>query len=509
MNAVRIGIVAIAVCVALRAVPALRANPFPWLSSRYALQSRQCGFLPAFQAELRRESAQPVEAKALSRAWKSLAAMSKAQDDGQRDIPLFHQLRAATDVKLLTALPTEQLTPWVTHPTDQLAAACIAASRQLTADTNHDEAGACLRDGVRMVRLLHQVSANWKQWLMACHAEQNLLREIAEWGADDKVTEAELRTAFVELQDITKSLISPKAMLCNRTSYLGWVLHTDADPQSVELYRTLDSQSRLLATLIHREDIAATIPHRTPEPSELMRCAQIVALCELLTSAQYWPNDDVETHASTVLRDDVVRILLTTDDRGLDLKNEPVLRSEPLRGSPEFQTFVATLTDERATLLILELQAWRRQHGEFPNSLQDLLATEWRQEFHAGRAGFSPVYLHVPVTGDVFGYSGTGLDKPITALAGTADERIIPPQQPLLWSRSSPESMNLTTRKIDWFTPTVSVDGRQGVGTAPADASSQNQLRRLSHAVPGQIHLEWSHTRRHRCLDCGEVDFAD
>lgn len=326
---------------------------------------------------------------------------------------------------------------------------------------------------------------------MACHAEQNLLREIAEWAADDKVTAAELRTAFVELQDTTKSLISPEAMLCNRTSYLGWLLHTDADPQSMELYRTLDLQSGLLATLMHREDIAATLRRAKLEPSELMRCAQIVAMCELLTSAQYWPNDDVETQASTVLQDDVVRILLTTYDRSLDLKNEPVLRSEPLRGSPEFQTFVSTLTHERATLLILELQARRRQHGEFPNSLKDLMVTEWRQGFHAGRAGFSPVYLHVPATGDVFGYSGTGLDKPITALSGTADERIIPPLQPLLWSRSSPESVNLTTRKTDWFTPTVSVDGKQGVGAASADASSQNQLPRSSAAVPGRIHLEW------------------
>ena len=370
-------------------------------------------------------------------------------------IEAFEQMRQLSDDQLIESFDQELLSPRSLLPSPIIAQVAVNAARSHTATGQHLEAGKCMLDGIRIIRLLNQLTANWDQWTTNCIAERTVLRELAEWAAGDEISFAELKEVFQALRTVAATEMSPIPMLNNR--YYYWVaLMFDpavANDQPYAVHGALQNWQQTWR--VNR-----------------FRYVKTLNVITALTSREFGGNDVAQTLTIDETEIPAVnprlflhRVLWSMPDYGQDLESDPLLRHDNIQDSAEYANLLATVRAERATMLILELQAYRRQHGGFPKTLDDLRSDSWTNAFSANGEMLQRTYFSVPGSGDTFGYSAAGMDTPMVMPDGKASVRILQPGQPVLWSGNSPDVVDFDTRNrfaALWF------------GKALAEATSSN-----------------------------------
>ncbi|MEZ6031860.1 MAG: hypothetical protein R3C17_02115 [Planctomycetaceae bacterium] len=345
----------------------------------------------------------------------------------------FDKLRALRDDEILTGFNQSwrnQVTRYEWH-SYRIAETVIDRSREQFKAGQHQEAGRCLTDGIRLIRVLNQVSVSWGEWSENNHGECRLLREIARWSAEDAVSTGDLHATASHLRTLTQKELSPVAMLNNRYNVL---LLIQANPSIV------DSKNFDFIKFTQWNRLSST------EQARLVRVFRMITAMTLNefaagTESMWGVNDSnaVPTETRKLLQ----RILRSTTDCGLNLAKDPMVLGdlESSEQSSVFHTLRSTTTLERATLLILELQSYRRRFAEFPRSLDVLMSSDW-----LGEEEPLPADTFVSATGERFGYSSAGAGFSV-AIPNDDIIRVIAPNQPLLWSRSHPAAIDSMARK--------------------------------------------------------------
>ena len=401
-------------------------------------------------------------------------------------IDSFNRLCSLTESDAIAAMPLQLQTPWSVLPSMTIAECAIQNARLLMAEEKFADAATSLVDGVRLIRVVNQMSANWDQWATNCLAERTVLREVAAWAARDQISEDLLRATYLQMSDIMHDELSPAAMLRNRYFFMVaslWNPHV----QTLEQRTGIEHWTRWQQT-------PAT------EKSRFVRLLQLITRSGL---NEFGTEADVSEIANTP--DGIsgmpgllltARLLQTSPDFGLYLEDELALTGFSSHPSQHQQTLWSTATAERAALLILELQTWRRRHGSFPEQLQRLTNDDWTADFPRGQAELPMRPFFVPGTGQVFGYSPGGIADSVKVTEPNGDVRIIPSNQPMLWSNGQPEAVSFATRNLlahRWLAPALQTPAAQDAQTSgtAATISFEDHTLRWEAADPSLIQLNW------------------
>ena len=328
----------------------------------------------------------------------------------------------------------------------------VEAADQLRQQGELDEAWRVLQAGLAITEYLPQQIIYAHQLKTCWDARQLIQQEIHAWAADPQQTVERLRKAYTSLESKGMSgVVSAVPMWEHR--YAVW-------RQAIEQPKS--EAGKLLG------DYAFV--HRTsywPPPCEVQR---LVRLMGVMTASDLRPTEKLTVHdadgkaASVVTPEDLQRWQATTlptpyafgDARMLDVR--PVVASET------------------ATTLVLRLQIYRLEHGQFPESLDEL-----RDD------GFGDVPRD-PATGGLFGYAPHGFDVPTVLAAdeGTGgDDFLIPPEMPLLWSPDTTQPQPAQFGQLMLLLPNAIYDLNKlhDLKTAPTPCSAIRPKKRWLNAV--------------------------
>ena len=424
-------------------------------------------------------------------AWVDLQMVENGAD--QATVPpgvdRFNRLRSLSESEAIATMPLELQNPWSVLPSMTIAECAVQNARSLIAERKFAEAADSLVDGARLIRIINKMSANWDQWATNCLAERTVLREVAAWAANDQISEEVLRATHRQLSDVLQNELSPASMLSNRYFFMVACLW-NPEVKALRLQTGVEH-------LTHWQQTPAT------EKARFVKLLQLITLSGLsefgteadraeVTSRQ----DDIRGMHGIML---TARLLQTSPDFGLNLNDDLAFTLASHHPSQRQQTLWSTVTAERAALLILELQTWRRRHGHFPESLEMLTAEDWISSFPRGQADLPLSRFFVPDSGLVFGYSATGINDPVAIPSHNGDIRIIPANQPMLWSYGQPEAVSFATRHLSahgwlrWMPQALKTQparDAQTFGTTAAITFDDHTLQWQA-ADPSLIHLNW------------------
>lgn len=249
-------------------------------------------------------------------------------------------------------LPPKLKQPWVTYPAQPLAFAVIQDAESLLKGDEPFKAMEGLIKGAYLLRFLQQQASSWDQYYWSMELEQYVLQHLHHVAADDQLQPEQLKIGARDLAEFIENPIDVAWMLANREAVYRQVLH-----RSGYLWE------------LHKDN-AERNPLFNARFTERMRFLNLMFLSDNATMYNGYP---AETS-------DMQRWIATTITTGTDLLQDPgfhgdrdrVKNSQVIWGN--FRKPQHELQDtERATWLILQAQAYRREHGEFPNDVKTLL----------------------------------------------------------------------------------------------------------------------------------------
>jgi hypothetical protein len=393
-------------------IPATSSPLFPWLKHLNTASPELANGSAHNDSESIQTSANPLSFESLGHDY-DLQIKSE-----------FDKLRALSDDEILTGFNQSwrnQVTRYEWH-CYRIAETVIDRSREHTKAGQHQEAGRCLTDGIRLIRVLNQVSVSWGEWSGNNHGERQLLREIAQWAADDAVSTDDLRATAVHLRTLTQKELSPVAMLNNRYYIL---LLIQVNPSII------DSKQFDFIKFTQWKQLSSTEQARLVSVFRMIT-AMTLNEFEVGTESTWSVNDT--NGIPTETRKFLQRILHSTTDCGLNLAKDPMVLGdlESSEQSSVFHTLRSTTTLERSTQLILELQLYRRRFAEFPRSLDILTSSDW-----LGEEEPLPADTFVSAAGERFGYSSAGAGFPV-AIPNDDFIRVIAPESATALVSESP-----------------------------------------------------------------------
>jgi len=322
-------------------------------------------------------------------------------------------------------LPSKWRNPWTTFPAQALAFATIQKSQELHEQGDAAAATTQLLKGVRLLRYLQHESSSWDQWRWCIQLEHNLLQRVHDLAADDQLTAEQLQLACHDVELCLNTEPSPIPMLQNRSLAYDQVLYRYGPLW--ELYRELWKQNPLGPTNFPNKLIHSSFAERTR-----------------FNSLMAHSDEQTCTGMLVCTRQELARWASTTLLEGTDLEADPVFYDDlpNWQGTkiPEHLAPTRSLINaERATWVILQLQAYRREHGEFPRELDAMFEGRSPSENAATQS-----MLTDAENGTRFRYAPNGIKEDF--FEGSVYSRIlVPAQQPLLWSsRSSPHGNTLS-----------------------------------------------------------------
>lgn len=323
-------------------------------------------------------------------------------------------------------LPAKWKQPWSLYPAQPLA---FAVMQLAEAQLQNDEPADALHQlvsGTAILRYLQKQATSWDQYLWSMELEQNLLQHIHYVAADDRLSEKQLTLAASEMATYVQSPILVRYMLSNRETVYWQILRRSGPLWEMQapyvednaLFSASYSERVRFLSLLFQSDQATVGVRDVPDSDDMRRWAK-----STLTD-------------NTDLLDDPV-----FSDYGSVLFPSPAFRSD---GYLERQKRCRNA--ERATWLILRLQAWRRQHGAFPDRVEEMFSRPIKETPDDSESDPTPT-SHVRdaqllIDGEVwqkygslfaqcFRKSGLGYE---TASHGNAKvSRRVPGDQPVLW----------------------------------------------------------------------------
>jgi hypothetical protein len=144
-------------------------------------------------------------------------------------------------------------------------------------------------------------------------------------------------------------------------------------------------------------------------------------------------------------------------------------------GSHQMLDLRPLVATQSATLLVLDLQSWRLEHGEFPATLLELVADAEGKELPRD-----------PYTGIYFSYAPKGFPAPVLIAGGTghAEDFVVPAKTPLLWS-SGPHRADIL-RSTDGEFYRSSVAAGNNPPTGPNAQPAAEDTTRLLFVILGR-----------------------
>ncbi|MFG0331789.1 MAG: hypothetical protein ACF8TS_00380, partial [Maioricimonas sp. JB049] len=285
-----------------------------------------------------------------------------------------------------------------------------------TSAGQHRQAWQTLLNAARISRFLSQQAVSWVVWQEALVAHNLTMDAMREWAINPDVPTDVLQTALTELKTLQQPL-SARSMLERRYVVMRQLLE-QRGPAWEWAERESAGQSLLLDAVV----TAGTLTGDKARLRGLLDYATAAALDSNESLPDFRaPADHLNRSAKDTretLNFQVARAAASTAlvppqlfalDPYLDTVGEDYV----------FDVTQMSRTQLNATLIVLALQVWQREHGRFPQHLSRLterLLVDLPQD-HMSRGAW--------------GYAAEGLPAPLLASRRT----VIPAGQPLLWSR--------------------------------------------------------------------------
>lgn len=342
-------------------------------------------------------------------------------DDDRIRIAMEHAdaiLKFDIDHELASSpLPPSLRHPWSQYPAQPVTFAFLQAAAELHQDGKPANALDRLSDAVRILRYLQREATSWDQWQWSKLYEKHVLQQIHLISADDALSGEQLTSAAIRLRDLFE-----QPVLANH-------LHTNR----LTVYTQLLFRGGYLSELYENERLPRVPVTNLMDFSypERWRLLQLMNLASTNPMAY-----DVNNASRAEFLSDVSRWAATTPMVQLtDLPKDPHFSGLHYDGSSIFDHLLwETVNAERATVLILRLQAWRRDHGSFPESLDTLRPThEDRQDL----VRIESEQLTDIQTGLPFSWADDGLHQPYLTNGDSNSQRWIDQRQPVIRAKGA------------------------------------------------------------------------
>ncbi|MCA8992464.1 MAG: ABC transporter permease [Planctomycetaceae bacterium] len=273
---------------------------------------------------------------------------------------------------------------------------------------------------VKLERYLSHQATDWPGWIMAIQGERRGLAGLQRWAAHPDVTADQLRQTRQQVEDIVGNVGPlPTKMLYARyvvfdQFYQGggplWD-HMGADDAMGEtgfeavlrspLSWAERNRCRRLVAFLTLESLNTTLqPNAAPNPMQSQKAIQL----------QRWISTSYFLLPGAVY--------------------DPILQEMTTGESWNMNTYHDAVACERATQLILLLQAHRRDHGNFPDTILDLKETP-------------DLFAVDPWSESYFSYAPKGFKTEMKM----EQSLISPSDQPLLWTIGSRNSVKVREAK--------------------------------------------------------------
>jgi type II secretory pathway pseudopilin PulG len=361
-------------------------------------------------------------------------------------------------------LPPKWKLPWADYPAQPLAFAVIQHAEAELQNDSPINALTALVQGTHLLRFLKRESSSWDQYAWCGELEQLLLQQIHHIAADDRLTAHQLKLAARDMLQFLNAPIPVDEMLANRQVVYSSMLRRqgylwETEGQHVSGSEVFDASF-----------------------SERMRFLYLMTLSDRHTLG-------LDAGAN---RHDLYRWAATTVTEPSDLLQDPVFADIPQElanylssgFTPLFRQQQTELTSaEQATWVILQMQAYRRVHDEFPDDLESFLPYPVERK---GNSAFTILDgLRDPFQ---FRYSKSGRSDSSYSLGNDAGRTFISGGQPLLWTASAqlflqheykPEgdirSVVLNRNRIVYLDGSGAVPPAGGIGRLPLNTAETDE----------------------------------
>lgn len=325
-------------------------------------------------------------------------------------------------------LPPSVRHPWSNYPAQTITFACIQRAQEQTAEGAPDAALSRLTDAVQLLRYLQREATSWDQWQWAKTHETSVLQHIHLTAVDRALTGAQLIAAAERLQEVCKAPVLADRLYENRMAVYSQLLCHEG-----YLWRLFqDGKFRSLPALQLSDLIV----------SERLRLLRIINLAGHPQVAHDLANDAARFSRT------LSRWAATTAMVHLtDVDRDPHF-SGALDGGYNYfdDIFYQSLNAERATVIILRLHAWKRQHGSFPASLNALRPDSYSDP---DTAQAEHDLLTDIQTGLPFAWSPDGLQRWYRTPGDSNTQTWIDPRQPVVRAQGARSSARITDQPSD------------------------------------------------------------
>ncbi|MEQ9408469.1 MAG: ABC transporter permease [Fuerstiella sp.] len=325
-------------------------------------------------------------------------------------------------------LPPKWKTPWSgsAFPNQSVAFVMIQRAEQLLDGDQPEKALTRLLEAVRILRFLQREATSWSQWDWCLEHEQHVLQHIHRVAAHDQLTAAQLIRSAEILTPWTQEPVTSRNLAANRMAVYEQVLLRQGF--------LWEAESRLSGF----NQRSASIFQAS--------YAERIRVLKLISLASHSPLPGLDSHdprRAMQLRVAASRYAATSDIHDTDLMLDPLLSGAPAN-TDNYHDILSrrNLNAERATILILKLQTWRRRQGSFPDTLAVLrpVADAGSRETHTqsttedspvSQDPFRLVFDDVE-TGQPFSYNPLGPGVPYMTGSDSHDRTLIDAQQPVI-----------------------------------------------------------------------------
>ncbi|MEZ6129544.1 MAG: hypothetical protein R3C59_12745 [Planctomycetaceae bacterium] len=375
-------------------------------------------------------------------------------------------------------LPPEMRVPWVTTVAQPLSFALIQNAQQLREAGQAGQALKRLLDAAKLMRYLQTQTTSWRHWLWCLRYQQAVLQSIHQVASDNSLNAEQLQAAADSLIAVAQKVPHIQTLHSNRM---------------VVYFQLLNHRGYLWEQYLREKEKSASRPMSAGWPEALMQASytERQRLLRLIALSADVQGHEFQNHSPFYGELTFARWAATTDLNGTDLQDDPVVMGGAIyhRDRDGMSVFRQTLDAVEATFLILELQAYRREHGEFPEHLDELprAVPDRTQDTWAAlsAATMGDAVTTSYARGFQFQYSRDGIGRHLTGTAWNPNSPVLIPEgQPVLWNRYA----GVMTTPTPW-TPKRLTDNLSWLNL-PLDKSRVVYLDNGSGPIVGAVNLK-------------------
>ncbi len=313
------------------------------------------------------------------------------------------------------SIPPQLRQPWKSRSLGVATTNVLLLEAKRSAEAgDFDEVTRRIIEAVRLSRLCLDSSANWLDWYATVSHERLALSMLCDYASNDALTATQLVSLNDQLATILAKPAQIRSVALNR--FLGYDQIVNSRRDGWEFAQTASPGTT---------DGVEAWPHDLIHAGRASR-QRYLRLCAAYVD--YWSGSH-STHSKDL------SLWRYSSDLAHSSIDEYFLVDElTFQTTPQYRVLQALVNDEQATQVVLGLQAYRRRHGQFPESLSELEHVGF--ERHDDR--FQDATCQVE-----FGYAPNGYGEPVPISRppnGVIDR--LDAAQPLLWGHGPDSPQN-------------------------------------------------------------------